>query len=92
MNPIVEKALKLEQEAKNARTEAIHALQNDRRTIEEQLKALGAGTEPLKVKKAPDLSKKCKVCGDPTHDGRFHRSEKHSSPPAPPKSQSPPLK
>lgn len=81
-NPLVDKALSLDQQAKTARQEAINALQNERRAIDEHLKALGANT-PSKVKtpKTANPNKVCPVCKEKGHDGRFHKGKATLTPP-----------
>jgi hypothetical protein len=74
----VETALRLKQEATVARTEAITELRKQRKDIDAQLKLLGA--EDTEAPPEKTEKKGCSVCGDKTHDGRFHRND-----PKPPK-------
>jgi hypothetical protein len=73
----VETALRLKQEATNARNDAVVELFKLKKDVDAQLKLLGAAAEeekPVKPKKG------CTQCGSPDHDGRFHRND-----PKPPK-------
>ncbi|HJQ36227.1 MAG TPA: hypothetical protein VKB93_03720 [Thermoanaerobaculia bacterium] len=73
-DPLVDKALSLDQQAKTARQEAINALQNERKSIDEQLKVLdAAAATQAKPPKATDPNKVCSVCQERGHDGRFHK-------------------
>ncbi len=81
MNPLVDKALKLRQEAENAKQEAITKLLEDRKAIGDQLKALGH-IESQKLSKkdlVSDAKKYCKICQQFGHDGRFHRRKEQKS-------------
>lgn len=90
MNPLVDKALAADQNAKNLKQEAIQSLLKDRQTITDQLKALGhveGQKAPGKKEPKPaDPEKVCPVCKAKGHDARRHKGDK----PAPPKPPAPP--
>lgn len=92
MNPLVDKALQAHQQAENLRQEAISALLLERKTIADQLRALGhvEGQKPAKQAPAANPEKVCPVCKEKGHDGRFHRRKAAPPPPKPEKTAPPP--
>ena len=68
----VETALRLKDEAANARTEAITELRKQRKEIDGQLKLLGGDETEPRIEKP---KKPCGVCQSTEHDGRYHRKK-----------------
>ena len=75
MATAVQKVLDLQKQFEEAKSAAIKELLDQRGQIDEQLKALGHGGGPktTKTQRAVDPNRKCPVCSQIGHDGRFHK-------------------
>ena len=72
----IQKVLDLQKQYEEAKQTAIQELLDQRKTIDEQLKALGyVQGAPATKQRQSDPNKVCPVCSEKGHDARRHKND-----------------
>ncbi|HSY47203.1 MAG TPA: hypothetical protein VLC46_00160 [Thermoanaerobaculia bacterium] len=87
MATAIQKVLELQKQYEEAKQLAIRELLDQRKGIDDQLRALGHGASqpPQQKQRQTDPNKSCPICGEKGHDARRHKNDgKKGTPPKKP--------